>query len=143
MKGRLSTPFFDFFGKVFEKSRQAQMSIILGVSDRVITFFEKILEMLIAVCYNTAVIYLPVAQLDSASDSDSEGRRFKSFRAGQKFDKFRLVEFFIHCESNGISSRFSVYLITEGVYHQPQAVSSFAMMIYKAFRFDDMQFLRN
>ena len=27
--------------------------------------------------------YLPVAQLDSASDSDSEGRRFKSFRAGQ------------------------------------------------------------
>jgi len=38
-----------------------------------------------------------------------------------------------------------VYLITEGVYHQPQAVSSFAMMIYKAFalviykiRFDDM-----
>ena len=48
----------------------------------------------------------------------------------QKFDKFRLVEFFIHCESNGISSRFSVYLITEGVYHQPQAVSSFAMMIY-------------
>ena len=38
--------------------------------------------------------------------------------------------FSIHCESNGISSRFSVYLITEGVYHQPQAVSSFAMMIY-------------
>ena len=28
--------------------------------------------------------YLPVAQLDSASDSDSEGRRFESFRAGQK-----------------------------------------------------------
>ena len=55
---------------------------------------------------------------------------FDSLWAGQKFDKFRLVEFFIHCESNGISSRFSVYLITEGVYHQPQAVSSFAMMIY-------------
>ena len=34
-------------------------------------------------CYNMKVIYLPVAQLDSASDSDSEGRRFKSFRAGQ------------------------------------------------------------
>ena len=48
----------------------------------------------------------------------------------KKFDKFRLVDFFIHCESNGISSRFSVYLITEGVYHQPQAASSFAMMIY-------------
>ena len=26
---------------------------------------------------------LPVAQLDSASDSDSEGRRFESFRVGQ------------------------------------------------------------
>ena len=43
---------------------------------------------------------------------------------------FDLSDFFIHCESNGISSRFSVYLITEGAYHQPQAVSSFAMMIY-------------
>ena len=74
--------------------------------------------------------YLPVAQLDSASDSDSEGRRFESYRVGQKFDKLRLVEFFIQCVSNGISSRVSVYLITEGVYHQPQAVSSFAMMIY-------------
>ena len=30
------------------------------------------------------LIYLPVAQLDSASDSDSEGRRFESFRVGQK-----------------------------------------------------------
>ena len=28
--------------------------------------------------------HLPVAQLDSASDSDSEGRRFESFRVGQK-----------------------------------------------------------
>ena len=27
--------------------------------------------------------YLPVAQLDSASDSDSEGRRFESCRVGQ------------------------------------------------------------
>ena len=30
------------------------------------------------------VTFLPVAQLDSASDSDSEGRRFESFRVGQK-----------------------------------------------------------
>ena len=30
------------------------------------------------------ITHLPVAQLDSASDSDSEGRRFESFRAGQK-----------------------------------------------------------
>ncbi len=28
-------------------------------------------------------MFLPVAQLDSASDSDSEGRRFESFRVGQ------------------------------------------------------------
>ena len=28
--------------------------------------------------------YLPVAQLDSASDSDSEGRRFESFRVGHQ-----------------------------------------------------------
>ncbi len=27
--------------------------------------------------------HLPVAQLDSASDSDSEGQRFESARAGQ------------------------------------------------------------
>ena len=53
---------------------------------------------------------------------------------------FDLSNFFIHCESNGISSRISVYLIrlaeyisTRRVYHQPQAASSFAMMIYKAF----------
>ena len=46
----------------------------------------------------------------------------KSNRVHQKFDKFRLVEFFIHCESNGISSRVSVHFITEGVYHQSQIV---------------------
>ena len=40
------------------------------------------------------------------------------------------LDFFIHCEGNGISSRFSVHLITVGVYHQPQVVSPFAMMIY-------------
>ena len=36
-------------------------------------------------CYNNNVTikHLPVAQLDSASDSDSEGRRFESFRVGQ------------------------------------------------------------
>ena len=37
------------------------------------------------------VIYLPVAQLDSASDSDSEGRRFESYRVGQnKTDSLRV-----------------------------------------------------
>ncbi len=45
---------------------------------------------------------------------------------------FDLSNFFIHCESNGISSRVSVHIIAAGVYHQTQAVSYFAMMIYKA-----------
>ena len=44
---------------------------------------------------------------------------------GVKKDKSKDLSFFIHCESNGISSRFSVYLITEGAYHQPKAVFSF------------------
>ena len=50
------------------------------------TFFEKGVAFLNQVCYNGVVkiSYLPVAQLDSASDSDSEGRRFESFRVGQK-----------------------------------------------------------
>ena len=30
-----------------------------------------------------SILYLPVAQLDSASDSDSEGQRFESVRVGQ------------------------------------------------------------
>ena len=71
-----------------------------------------------------------VAQLVRASGCGPEGRGFDSHHSPQKFDKLRLVEFFIHCESNGISSRIRVHLITEGVYHQPQTVSSFAMMIY-------------
>ena len=89
------------------------------------------------VFYNS-IFYLPVAQLDSASDSDSEGRRFKSFRVGQKFDKFRLVEFFIHCESNGISSRVSVYLIrfdeyisSKRIYHSNLSIK---LVKYLSFR---------
>lgn len=54
---------------------------------------------------------------------------FHSFKSNNP-TSFDLSDFFIHCESNGISSRFSVYLITEGAYHQPQAVFAFAMMIY-------------
>ena len=52
------------------------------------TFFEKGVAFLEQVCYNDVVkiSYLPVAQLDSASDSDSEGRRFESFRVGQEKD---------------------------------------------------------
>ena len=37
-----------------------------------------------AVILRTHNLFLPVAQLDSASDSDSEGRRFESFRVGQQ-----------------------------------------------------------
>ena len=42
----------------------------------------KNLDFFSALCYN--IEYLPVAQLDSASDSDSEGQRFKSVRVGHK-----------------------------------------------------------
>ena len=38
-------------------------------------------------------MYLPVAQLDSASDSDSEGQRFESARAGQMNPPF--IQFLI------------------------------------------------
>ena len=57
---------------------------------------------------------------------------FESLHPSQKILVLRNEDFFIHCESNGISSRVSVHLITEGVYHQPQAVFAFAMMIYNA-----------
>ena len=43
--------------------------------------------------YAQQPIFLPVAQLDSASDSDSEGRRFKSFRVGQKRGTARCLFF--------------------------------------------------
>ena len=37
----------------------------------------------------------------------------------------RLLDFFIHCESNGISSPLGVYHHAQRVYHQPQAVYRF------------------
>ena len=88
------------------------------------------------------VIYPPLAQLDRVPDSDSDGRRFESCRVGQKRPSRKTWSFFIHCESNGISSRASVYLITEGVYHQPKAVFCFrnddiqhsVLMIYNSLR---------
>ncbi len=58
------------------------------------------------------------------------------------------LDFFIHCESNGISSAVRLYIINNGYavvvsHHTSWRVTrnAFAMMIYKAFRFDDMQFL--
>ena len=57
--------------------------------------------------------------------------------------------FFIHCESNGISSRVSVYIIAVGVYHQPQVVyfrnddiQNFVLMICNSFGIDDIQGIR-
>ena len=38
--------------------------------------------------YGIIALYLPVAQLDSARDSDSRGRRFESCRVGQKEKHF-------------------------------------------------------
>ncbi len=53
---------------------------------RATTFFQKGLAFFRSLWYNSKVFisHLPVAQLDSASDSDSEGRRFESFRVGQE-----------------------------------------------------------
>ena len=50
---------------------------------------------------------------------------------------FQLRFFFIHCESNGISSRFSVYIIAIGAYHQPQVVS-LSQWWYTTLRVDDI-----
>ena len=60
------------------------------------------------------------------SSTDADGMLLNRSRVHQKKTGFNL-SFFIHCESNGISSRASVYYITEGV-------SSFATMIYNFFR---------
>ena len=45
---------------------------------------DKILKVTKDTSRALKLIFLPVAQLDSASDSDSEGRRFESYRVGQK-----------------------------------------------------------
>ena len=60
--------------------------------------------------YNThyKLKFLPVAQLDSASDSDSEGQRFKSVRVGQSKPPRAggfLFAFLACCESAGASPR--------------------------------------
>lgn len=71
----------------------------------------------------------------------SQGRVGSSPTIGTKNRQVSTCRFFIHCESNGISSRVSVHLITDGVYHQPQAVfcfrnddiQDFVLMMYTAF----------
>ena len=73
---------------------------------------------------------LPVAQLDSASDSDSEGRRFESFRVGQKIQVGRLGFFY--------PLRKQWYIITrQRVSHHRRCISSAEGCI--RFRNDDIQ----
>ena len=61
------------------------------------------------------VIHLPVAQLDSASDSDSEGQRFESARAGQKTTSLWLVVFLSKPQAwHIIAARSAVYIIKGG-----------------------------
>ena len=56
------------------------------------SFFKKALAIYQKSCYNVQraiapyIRFLPVAQLDSASDSDSEGQRFESAWVGQKIN---------------------------------------------------------
>ena len=86
-------------------------------------------------------VHPPVAKLDIASDSDSEGRGFESLRAGQKRSNFwqtKVTSFFYPSRRLGISSRFSVYIIAVGVYHHAERVfmrlddiQGFALMIYR------------
>ena len=44
--------------------------------------------------YREKIKYVPVAQLDSACDSDSQGRRFESCRAYQKEEDIAYILFF-------------------------------------------------
>ena len=56
----------------------------------------------------------------------------------KKFDKSELIEFFYPSRRLGISSRVSVYIIAEGVYHQPKAVYFCDLMICNGKAIDDI-----
>ena len=56
-----------------------------------------------------------------------------------KNDRFRPVVFLSIAKAMVYHHAVRVYLITEGVYHQPQAAFSFAMRIYNSHGIDDMQ----
>ena len=61
--------------------------------------------------------------------------RFSLSLAHQKILQKRILflqYFFIHCESNGISSRFSVYIIAIGVYISNDDIPLYERLIYKA-----------
>ena len=58
--------------------------------------------------------YLPVAQLDSASDSDSEGRRFESCRVGQKKKGTSCVLLFCPIRSEPVAQAMQVHIPPSG-----------------------------
>ena len=63
----------------------------------------------------------PVAKLDIAADSDSEGRGFESSGRARKEVTFVYQSYFFFIQAAGcISSRVSVYIIAVGAYHQPR-----------------------
>ena len=69
----------------------------------------------------------------SALDWGSRGREFKSRHSDQKYKiAFAILYFFIHCESNGISSRFSVYIFRN------DDIQSVALMVYNFYEIDDI-----
>ena len=60
------------------------------------------------------IIYAPVAQLDRASDSDSEGRRFKSSRACQLSHRRTFERFFygiVYAVIRYVAVDFGVWVI--------------------------------
>ncbi len=76
--GQFVNPFFRKGQKI--KAAADPFSMSLGGKNEK-NAFNGLLFRFSVLQYNA---YLPVAQLDSASDSDSEGRRFESCRVGQK-----------------------------------------------------------
>ena len=101
---------FAFVNRYLQK-KIVLFQIFLRFSENIFLFFEFrpcfsffALYKNVSLWYNTFT-YLPVAQLDSASDSDSEGRRFESFRAGQKIRQVSTCRIFY-------PSRVPWYIIT-------------------------------
>ena len=96
--------------------------IKLSLSIPILNFFEKIIHYFlffrkIAFFYFTNALFcdtiqrsdqnLPVAQLDSASDSDSEGQRFESVRVGQNKARGASPSCFVLDYSHGQEKRYA------------------------------------
>ncbi len=71
---------------------------------------------------------------------DSQGSVGSNPTLSAKKSKSADLDFFIHCESNGISSAVRLYIINNGI---AVVVSHHPKGVYKPFRNDDIQFLRN